>query len=376
VLSALGIAIGIAALTAITGLSASSQAQLLEQLDAQGANLIMVSPSTQGGTTATLPDTAVAMVGRIPAVRSVAVLRAVPDDIKAYKNDLVPVSQSNGLVLAATGPEYLGAIDGAMAQGEWFDEAARGLPEVVLGSQAARLLGVHRAGDRIWAGQEWYAVRGILQPRPLTLDLDASVLLGDEWSETHLWPSRPSGEENPGHLTSLAIRADAADAPALRRLLPRAVDPAHPQNVEVSNPSDLVASRNLVDDSFSGLVIGLGGVALLVGAIGIANTMIVAVLERRGEIGLRRALGARSSHIVRQFMIECVLLSAAGGLGGWCVGAVSVCAFTALAGQVAALPWYTAVAYPAIAVGVGLVAGLHPAMRAARITPVAALKGI
>lgn len=376
-LSALGITVSIAALTVITGLSATNQASLLADLDSQGANLIVASAAPGAGDRPRfLPATAPAMAGRLPGVRGVAVVSAVPPDVYAYLNDLVPSGQTNGLAVRAVAPEYVAAVGATLSAGRTFDEAARALPVTVLGSEAARLLGVVGVGQRLWIGGEWYSVTGILQPRPLVAELDGSVLLGDRWSEEHLWAARAPGlpADDPGHVVSLTVRADADLLADVRRVLARTVDPAHPGDVSVSPASQLARSRATVDDNLSSLVLALAAVALLVGAIGIANTMVVAVIERRSEIGLRRALGARPSHIARQFLLEGMILSGCGGVAGWVLGALAVSVFAIRAGEAPVLPAAGVVLYPAIAVLVGALSGLHPALRAARVPPTVALR--
>ncbi|WP_172582122.1 ABC transporter permease [Subtercola boreus] len=369
-LSSLGIAVSIAALTAILGLSASNQADVLADLDAQGANLVVVTPvAGVDGEAAELPSSAPAMISRMPAVESVAVLRSVPREVHAYRNDLVPAGESNGLTVAAVDPGYFDAVGAEFGQGESFSEGGRALPEVVLGYEAARLLGVDQANQRIWVGSEWYAVSGILDPRPRVAGLDTSVLLGDVWAEQRLW-----SDHDASHIISMTMRVGAESLDTVRRMLAPTVDPSNPRTVSVSNPSALVSTRAIVDDSMSVLVAGLAAVALLVGAIGIANTMVVAVLERRGEIGLRRALGARANHIARQFLLECIVLSGVGGLAGWAAGAVVVGVATTVSGQAFVLPLYSAGLFPAVAVIVGVLAGLQPATRAARVPPTTALK--
>lgn len=370
----------IAALTAITGLSATNQADVLADLDAQGANLLVVSPAVGvDDAPAYLRESAPAMTARIPGVESVAVVRAVPNRVHAYKSDLVPAGQTNGLEVVAVAPDYFAAVGSSFEAGRAFDEAGRSLPEAVLGSEAARLLSVGDVGQRLWVGGEWYLVTGILNPRPLVGGLDSSVLLGDRWAEQALWVDRSTSAggtagSEAGHIVSLTISTESHRLGEVRQVLAPTVDPARSGAVSVSGASALAASRAIVDDSLSLLVLALAAVALLVGAIGIANTMVVAVIERRGEIGLRRALGARPGHIARQFLLEGVLLAGVGGVLGWMLGAGAVLAVALFGGQVPVLPFYGVLLYPAVAVVVGVLAGLHPALRAARVPPTVALR--
>ena len=369
-LSALGIAVGIAALTAITGIAASNQAQLLASLDEQGANLLVVQPGMgPDGKSVPLPDTAPGMVERVDDVEEVGVLKSVPDGIGAYRNDLVPAGQGNGLSVFAADPNFLSAIEGSLASGEWFDESTRNLPVTVLGSAAAARLGITEPGVRVWIGGKWYAVIGILDSAGLAEQIDAGVFLGDQWAESAV---SASGETT---IAALYVRVAPGKVSGVRDIVANA---AHPGSayVFVSPLSDLAGARETTDDSLSGLAVGLAAIALLVGGIGIANTMVVAVLERRGEIGLRRALGARSGQVAGQFVGEAIVLAGIGGVIGAATGALGVLAYAALGNQVAVIPLETLLGGPLIALAVGVVAGLYPAVSASRLSPTIALRTV
>jgi putative ABC transport system permease protein len=370
VLSALGIAVGIAALTAITGIAASNQAQLLAELDDLGANLLVVQPGMgPDQQVVPLPETAAAMLGRLDDVEQVGVLESVPTEVSVYRTDLVPEGQTNGLIAYAAGPGFLDAIEGTLVAGEWFDEATRGLPVTVLGSAAAARLGIGEAGARVWIGGQWYAVIGILDSAGLAQDVDAAAFLGDDWAREHV-----SGADD-DTIAALYVRVAPGRVDAVREIVANAANPWSPY-VFVSPLSDLAGARETTDDALSGLALGLAAIALLVGGIGIANTMVVAVLERRGEIGLRRALGARPGQIAGQFVGEAIVLAGIGGVAGALCGAIGVIAYGLARGQAVVVPPDVLVGGPLLALAVGVIAGLYPALSAARLSPTTALRTV
>ncbi len=369
-LSALGVAIGIAALTAITGIAASNQAQLLAELDDLGANLIVVQPgASPSGDLVPLPETAVGMIERVDDVEQVGTLRSVPGDIGAYRNDLIPAGQGNGITVVAADPSFLSAIEGSMAHGEWLTEANRGLPVAVLGSAAAARLGITETGVRVWVGGKWYAVVGIMASAGLAKDIDAQVFLGDTWAAQHV------SAADDDTIAALFVRVTPGNVSAVREVIANAANPVSPY-VFVSPLSELAGARETTNDSLSGLAIGLAAIALFVGGIGIANTMVVAVLERRGEVGLRRALGARPGQIASQFVGEAIVLGGLGGIAGALVGALTVFVYAVALGQIAVVPVEVLVGGPFTALVVGIVAGLYPALSAARLSPTAALRTV
>lgn len=369
-LSALGVAVGIAALTAITGIAASNQAQLLAELDDLGANMLVVQPGvTSDGTEVPLPEEAASMVARIDDVEQVGVLESVPEGTGVYRNDLIPESQGNGIGVSAANPEFLAAIEGSLASGEWFDEASRGLPTTVLGSAAAARLGVTEPGVRVWIGEQWYTVIGILESAGLASEIDATAFLGDEWARERV------SEQDDDTVAALYVRVAPGQVAAVREVVANAANPTSPY-VFVSDLSDLAEARATTDDSLSSLAIGLAAIALLVGGIGIANTMVVAVLERRGEIGLRRALGARPGQVAGQFVGEAIVLAGIGGLVGMLCGVLGVLIYAGIQAQVATIPVTVLAGGPLIALAVGVVAGLYPALSAARLSPTTALRTV
>lgn len=369
-LSALGIAVGIAALTAITGVAASNQAQLLAELDDLGANMIIVSPALgPDDKVVALPTAAPAMIKRVEHVERVGTLENVPQGTGVYRSDLVPVEQGNGLGAVAAGPDFLSAISGSLASGKWFDQTTRNLPVTVLGSKAAARLGIHEPGTRVWIGGHWYAVIGILESAGLADSVDTAAFLGDQWAREHV--SAPGDDT----IAQIYVRVAPGKVADVQKVIAKAANPESPY-VSVSELSDLADARDVTDSSLSGLAVGLAAIALFVGGIGIANTMVVAVLERRGEIGLRRALGARRGQIAGQFVGEAIVLAGIGGISGATLGALGVYGYAALRGQIAVVPIDVLVGGPLIALGVGVVAGLYPALSASRVSPTVALRTV
>jgi len=370
-LSALGVAVGIAALTAITGIAASNQAELLSKLDALGANMIVVEPGYgPDNKPVALPETAAGMIERVKGFERVGVVEKVPDGTGVYRNDLMPKSQGNGLTASAASPDFLSSVEGSVAKGTWFDETDRSLPVTVLGSAAAARMGITEPGVRVWIGEQWYTVIGILDSAGLAESIDASAFLGDRWAAEHV---SAAGDDT---IASIYVRmADGGTGEKVRDAIARAANPASPY-VQVTGLGDLAGARETADDALSGLAVGLAAIALLVGGIGIANTMVVAVLERRGEIGLRRALGARSGQIAGQFVAEAIVLGGLGGIAGVICGALGVLAYASIQGQAVTIPVAVLVGGPVVALVVGVIAGLYPAISAARLSPTAALRTV
>lgn len=367
-LSALGIAVGIAAMVAVVGISASSRAEIDQQVQALGTNLLTVEPgrTLRGGETAILPAESVDMVARIGPVTSVSAVGAV-DDAFVYRNDQIDEKKTNGITTLAAHPDLLETVSGEVASGRWLDDALAAYPTVVLGATTAERLGISQTDGSVavWLGEQWFTVVSILAPAPLAPELDAAALVG--------WPIAEELLGFEGAPTRLYERSPESQVEAVRAVLPATVNPENPEEVAVSRPSDALAAQRAADETLTTLLLALGGVALLVGGIGVANTMVIAVLERRSEIGLRRALGATRRHIGIQFLGEAVLLAGLGGVGGVLLGAVVTAVFATVRDWPPALPLWVLPAAAGATVVVGAVAGAFPAVRAARTSPTAAL---
>ena len=364
VLSIAGIAIGIAAMLAVVGISTSSHAELDRTLDELGTNLLTVRPGTRlNGGGAKLPKDATAMVARVAPVTTAAATGVVRASV--YRNDRMPSGETGGIAVLAAGPGLLEAVGGQVRAGRWFNAATAEYPAVVLGSDAARRLGVRTPGTRVWLGGNWFGVVGILRPVPLAAEVDAAALVG--------WRSAGRYLGFDGRPTIIYTRSAETRVEEVRAVLARTANPTAPNEVSVSRPSDALAAQRAAGFTLSAQLLGLGVVALLIGGIGVANTMVIAVLERRSEIGLRRALGATRGHVAGQFLAESLLLSVLGGVVGVALGLAATAAYAATQGWPVVVPaWATAGGAAATAL-IGAVAGLYPAVRAARLAPTAAL---
>ena len=366
-LSALGIAIGVAAIVAVLGLSASSQAGLLNEIDQLGTNLLTVgNGQTLTGSPAELPTTAPAMVGRIAGVQEVQTTGTV-SGVNAYRNPYVPSVDTNALTVQAATLNLLSVVSTTVARGRYLNAATANEPVAVLGAAAAQRLGIDRAyiDERIWVGDRWLYVAGILRPAVLASAIDSSVLVGYPAAEKYL------GFD--GHPSTIYLRANNDQVTAVDGLLAATANPENPNQVSVSQPSSALVAQADAKSALNGLFLGLGTVALLVGAVGVANIMIISVLERRSEIGLRRALGATRSHIRSQFLSEAVLLGVLGGAVGVALGAASTAVYADAKHWATVIPTEAWAGGIAASLVIGALAGFLPAARAARLSPTRAL---
>ena len=365
-LSALGIAIGVAAIVAVLGLSSSASAGLMNELSSLGTNLLVVeNGQTLTGGIAELPKAAPAMIGRITDVTQVEETGAVGGDV--YRSPLIPIVDTNALSIAAATLGLLHTVGTTVAQGRYLNAATAQAPVAVLGSASAQRLGIDRVfpGERIWLDNMWFYVAGILRPAALAPALDSSVLVGRPAAERYLsFDGRPS---------TVYVRAQSGHVNAVDSLLGATANPENPSEVDVSQPSSALVAQADAQGAFDGLFLGLGAVALLVGAVGVANIMIISVLERRSEIGLRRALGATKGHIRIQFLAEAVLLALLGGAVGVGIGVLTTTVYASSKHEVVVIPALAWAGGISAAVIIGAVSGLWPALRAAQMSPTQAL---
>lgn len=366
-LSALGIAIGIAAMVSVVGISASSRAQLNGTLDALGTNLLTVAPGTRlTGEQAELPLAAEAMVRRIGPVEALSAIGRV-DGASVYRSDRIPAIQTNGIAAYAARTDLLATIGATVRDGRWLDAATGSYPATVLGSAAAERLGISRPGidTKVLIGDEWFTVIGVLEPAALAPELDSAALIG--------WPAASSTLGFDGHATKIYTRSPDPQVAAVRDVLGATANPEAPNEVDVSRPSDALAAKQAAGEAFTGLLLGLGAVALLVGGVGVANIMVISVLERRAEIGLRRSLGATRGQVRTQFLTESLLLSALGGIGGAILGSAVTAGYSSYQGWLTVIPLWALTGGVAATFVIGGLAGLYPAIRASRLSPTEAL---
>jgi putative ABC transport system permease protein len=368
-LSALGIAIGVAAIVAVLGLSSSSQAGLLAEIDRLGTNLLTVTNGeTFAGETAELPLAAPGMISRIGPVTEVDETGST--DASVYRSPLIPSINTNGLSVQAASLGLPKTVGTAIAQGRYLNRATAGLPVAVLGSAAAQRLGIGHIfpRERIWLGHQWFYIVGILEPATLASDIDSSVLVGFPAAERYL--------DFDGHPTTIYVRSETSQVEAVQSVLAATANPQAPNEVDVSQPSAALTARAKAQSALNGLFLGLGAVSLLVGAVGVGNIMLIGVLERRSEIGLRRALGATKGQIRTQFLSEAILLSLLGGAAGVSAGALATAVYANTKGWATTIPTLAWAGGLAAAITIGAIAGLLPALRAARLSPTEALRTV
>ena len=373
-LSALGIAIGIATMIVVTGVPASSQAHLNQELSALGTNMLQVSVQPDQDPPVLLPEQSVGMVRRIGPVEKVSAVSNTHSVVR--RSDRTDPQDGSGLTVLAARLDLLPAINGRVRTGHWLTPTTADFPAVVLGSVAATRLGVarldaapgqHGVGPQVMIGRQWFTVVGILAPVPTLPEIDRSVLVG--------WPAAVSELDFDGHPTVLYLQSSEAAIEQVRSVLAETVNPEQPADVVVSRPSDALAAKRATETTFSSLFVALAGVALLVGGVGVANTMVISVLERRAEIGLRRALGATKGQVRGQFLTESVALAGLGGITGTLLGLAATFAYAAQHHWPPVIPIGPTLAGLGGSVLVGVMAGIYPSMRAAALPPTEALAG-
>lgn len=363
-LSALGIAIGIAAMIAVVGVSTSSRAQLTAQLESLGTNMLTLTPGSDlTGTEVKFPTDAVGRVDKIDGVRQSSSTSLVKASV--YRSSLSDKAATGGISALVAEPGLLDVVAGEVDKGDWLNPATSSYPSTVLGAAAARRLGVVEPGTQVWLGGTSFTVVGILKPSVLAPELDNAALIGAPVAEKLFGYA--------GNPTTIYERSADEAVERVRGLLGPTISPQAPGAVKISRPSDALAAKNAADQAFTSLLTGVGSIALIVGGIGVANTMIISVLERRREIGLRRALGAMRSHILIQFLAEALLLAGLGGALGCVIGVGVTAGVAAANGWPFSLPALIILAGLGVTVLIGAVAGLYPAVRAARTPPTAAL---
>ena len=364
-LTAAGIAVGVAAMVAVTGISASSRAALLAELDAFGTNVLEVRAVANGLRPEPLPVQAGVMLDRVATVTDSAAVVDLDVGVRRSGFDTDMIGIEAIAVDADLGP----TLRATAASGRLLDDGTRSLPVAVLGAAAADRLGIAglTGGPLVAVGGHDFVIIGILEPLPLNPDIDRAVLVGDLAAIERF--------ELVGHPSRVFLRLVPDRVDDTFPVLAATANPGAPSQVAISRPSDLVEARAQIDRNLRNLLLGLGAVALLVGGVGIANIMVIAVLERTGEIGLRRALGAHQVHVAGQFVVEAVLVSALGGAGGVLGGSLITAVYARRQGWLLDVPVWVIGGGLLAAVAIGAASGLYPAIKAARLDPARAAQG-
>src|SRR5947209_1485150 len=378
-LSALGIAIGTAAIVAVLGLSSSSQAGLLAEIDRLGTNMLTLEAGQSiTGQETQLPREATGRITLLDHVEQVAHTALIKSQA-VYRSRLIPVTNTGGLQVRATSLNLLSVLNTGLARGAWLNPGTASEPVAVLGKTAAQRLGIDRIfpDQRIWLGGQWFNVAGVLGSSPLAPDIDNSALIGYPAAQRYVgYVSLVGGQQNAGPPSSIYVRAQTDHVAGVQTLLAPTASPQAPDEVNVSQPSAALTARAAAAGAFDSLFLGLGVVALIVGAVGVANIMIISVLERRSEIGLRRALGATKSQIRSQFLGESILLAAIGGIAGVLAGATATAIYASSKNWAIVIPVEAWTGGIASAILIGAFAGLMPAIRASRMAPTVALRTV
>ena len=277
---------------------------------------------------------------------------------------------TNAITVQAASLGLPATVGTRIAQGRYLNAATARFPVAVLGSDAAARLGISRVhpGERVWLGGRWFYVGGILAPAVLAPEIDSSVLVGFAAAERYL------GFD--GYPTTIYVRSQTSQVAAVQSVLAYTANPEAPNEVNVSQPSEALTARAAAQSALNSLFLGLGAVSLLVGAVGVGNIMLIGVLERRSEIGLRRSLGATRGQIRLQFLSEAIMLALLGGAIGVLAGAVATGVYAAVKGWTVVIPPLAWAGGLGSAIAIGAIAGLLPALRAARLSPTEALRTV
>ena len=331
-LTSIGIGIGIAAIVAVSGISASGRADLLSTLESLGTNLVKASPQAGFfGTQEDLPKGVLGMVERIGPVEEVT--STTQTDLLVRRSNFISEFEGGGISTIITSAELLDVIGGNLVEGRFITPGLSNIPVTVLGS---------------------------------VTDLDRSVFIGYGVAKTLF-----DIDEEP---TTIYLRANPTFIEDVVEVLAPSMNPENPDQVEVTRPSDALEAQQAAEEAFTNLLLGLGSVALLVGGVAIANVMVMSVLERRMEIGVRRSIGATRREIRYQFLLESIVLSGIGGLVGVGLGTFITLAYTNYTDIVFSIPIWQILGAVFLALLIGAISGVYPAIKASKIQPAEAVR--
>lgn len=376
-LTALGTVLGVGTFVAVLGLTATTSSQIDSRFNELTATEVTVE-DTGGDQPEYLdnafPADADRRIGALNGVREAGVYWPVRLDHEDLVSAAPPGTGNEGerIQVVAASPGTLAAAGPVLEQGRTFDayHDRRGENVAVIGSGLAARLGITtlETAPAVFVGSHAFTVIGIVEDVERKADLLLSVVVPRTTAE-QIWGGPDSGER-----AKMLIATDLGAARQIASEAALALDPAHPEHFKVIPPPDPRSLRGNVTSDLDELFMLLAGICLVIGAVGIANTTLVAVLERTGEIGLRRALGARGRHITLQFLAESGALGALGGLIGTSLGTVTVVVMAVLRDWTPVIHPATVVAAPVVGLVTGVLAGLYPAWRASRVQPAEALR--
>ena len=366
-LTSIGIGIGIAAIVAVSGIAASGSADLLSTLESLGTNLVKASPQAGFfGTQEELPEGVIGMVERIGPVEEVT--STTQTDLLVRRSNFISEFEGGGISTIVSSSELLNVIGGKLSEGRFITDGLSDLPVTVLGSVTAKRLGITNLSKptKILIDDEWFGVIGIVEELKIHPDLDRSVFIGYGAAKKLFDINKEP--------TTIYLRANPTFIEDVVEVIAPSMNPENPDQVEVSRPSDALEAQQAVEASFTNLLLGLGSVALLVGGVAIANVMVMSVLERRMEIGVRRSIGATRREIRYQFLLESVVLSGIGGLVGVMLGSLITLAYTNYTNIVFSIPVWQILGAVILALLIGAISGVYPAIKASKIQPAEAVR--